>query len=208
MNGTAHTVIGAASGFMVANTLHTDPTTTMILVGLGGISGLVPDLDIDGKLSGRITFSHKAIRSVAQLIGILMIIYSYYRGVGTEKYIGMSIGALNIGLASSLRQKHMLAITGIGVLIGGLTLEETWVILMGLYILIASLVSHRSYTHSIVGVVFFAVITAKLEKSLGLPGVYYTCLIGYISHLIADSKLLPFNKRGIKLFLPFSSKEF
>ncbi|MFP3359460.1 metal-dependent hydrolase, partial [Planococcus sp. SIMBA_143] len=28
------------------------------------------------------------------------------------------------------------------------------------------------------------------------------------SHLMADMKYLPFNKRGIKLFLPLSSKEF
>ena len=208
MNGTAHATIGAASGFMVANTLHTDPSTTIILIGIGGISGLVPDLDIDGKLSGRITLSHTMIRIVAQLIGIMLIFYSFFKGSGTEKYIGMGIGAIVMGIASSIKQKHMLTITGTGVLFGGLTLEESWITLMGLYIIIASLISHRTYTHSIIGVIFFAVIAYKLENSLGIPGVYYTCLIGYISHLIADSKLIPFNKRGIKLLLPLSSKEF
>ena len=128
MNGTAHAAIGAAGGFIVANTFHTDPATTVFLVGLGGVSGLIPDLDIDGKLRGRITLSHKMIRTVAQLIGMMMIFYSLYEGTGTEKYIGIGIGLGMISIASSIKQKHMLTITGVGVLAGGLSLEEIWLI--------------------------------------------------------------------------------
>ncbi|MBT2725119.1 MULTISPECIES: metal-dependent hydrolase [unclassified Bacillus (in: firmicutes)] len=207
MNGTAHAAIGAATGFIVANTFHTSPSTTLFLVGLGGISGLIPDLDIDGKLRGKITLSHKVIRIVAQLIGIMMVFYSFYEGTTREKWIGLGIGIGLMIAASLIKQKHMLTITGIGVIAGGFSLTEIWLILLGIYILIASLVSHRSYTHSILGVVFFGIIASKLERSLGIDGVFYTCLAGYISHLIADFKILPFNKRGIKLFLPVSSKE-
>ncbi|MEH7375475.1 MULTISPECIES: metal-dependent hydrolase [Bacillaceae] len=207
MNGTAHAAIGAATGFIVANTFHTSPSTTLFLVGLGGISGLIPDLDIDGKLRGKITLSHKVIRIVGQLIGILMVFYSFYEGTTREKWIGLGIGMGLMIAASLIKQKHMLTITGIGVIAGGFSLTEIWLILLGIYILIASLVSHRSYTHSILGVVFFGIIASKLERSLGIDGVFYTCLAGYISHLIADFKILPFNKRGIKLFLPVSSKE-
>jgi inner membrane protein len=207
MNGTAHTAIGAAGGFIAANTFHADPAVTVFLVGLGGVSGLIPDLDIDGALRGRITFSHQVIRTVAQLIGALMIFYSLYEGSGTDKYIGVVIGAIMIGIASAIKQKHMLTITGIGVIAGGLSLDETWLILLGIYIIAASFVAHRSYTHSIAGVIFFSIIASKLEDSLGIDGVYYACLLGYVSHLAADSKLLPMNRRGIKLFLPISSKE-
>lgn len=207
MNGTAHAVIGAATGFIVANTFQSSPSTTLFLVGLGGVSGLIPDLDIDGKLRGKITLSHKMIRTVAQLIGILMVFYSFYEGMDIEKYIGGGIGIGMIVISSSIKQKHMLTLTGIGVIAGGFFLEETWLMLLGVYILIASFVSHRSYTHSILGVLYFGLIASKLEVSLAIDGVFYTCLAGYISHLIADSKLLPFNKRGVKLFLPISSKE-
>src|SRR5699024_9795855 len=195
----------AAGGFIVANTLHTDPATTVFLVGLGGDSGLVPDLDIDGKLRGRITLSHKVIRSIAQLIGMMMIIYSFDAVTGTEQDKGIVIRLGMVGIASSNKQKHMLTITGVGVLAGGLSLEEIWLILLGTYIIVASVVAHRGYTHSVVGVIFFAIIASKLGESLGIDGVYYACLVGYINHLVADSKLLPVNKRGIKLFLPFSS---
>jgi inner membrane protein len=207
VNGTAHAAIGAATGFIVANTFETPPSTTLFLIGLGGISGLIPDLDIDGKLRGKITLSHKVIRTVAQLIGILMVFYSFYEGSTKEKWIGIGIGIVMMVAASFIKQKHMLTITGVGVIAGGFSLSEIWLILLGIYIIIASFVSHRSYTHSILGVLFFGIIASKLELSLGIDGVFYTCLAGYISHLIADFKILPFNKRGIKLFLPVSSKE-
>jgi len=207
LNGTAHAAFGAATGFIVANTFQTSPSTTLLLVGLGGVSGLIPDLDIDGSLRGKITISHKVIRTVAQLIGALMILYSFFEGGAAEKWIGIGIGLAMMVAASMIKQKHMLTITGVGVLVGGFSLQESWLILLGIYILIASFVAHRSYTHSILGVIFFGIIASRLEASLGINGVYYSCLAGYISHLVADFKILPFNKRGIKLFLPVSSKE-
>ncbi|PAE44568.1 metal-dependent hydrolase [Bacillus sp. 7884-1] len=207
MNGTAHTAIGAATGFIAANTFHSSPTETIILVGLGAVSGLMPDLDIDGKLRGKITLSHKVIRLTALLIGIMMVFYSFYEGRAAEKWFGIGSGLVIMIVSSLIKQKHMLTITGIGVLIGGISLSEVWLILLGVFVIIASITSHRSYTHSILGVIFFGIIASKLEVSLGIDGVFYACLGGYISHLLADLKILPFNKRGIKLFLPVSKIE-
>jgi inner membrane protein len=207
MNGTAHASIGAATGFIAANAFQSSPSETMLFVGLGAVSGLMPDLDIDGKLRGKITLSHKVIRTAALLIGILMVFYSFYEGRAADKWLGIGSGLAIIVVSSFIKQKHMLTITGIGVLAGGFSLSETWLILLGVYIIIASIVSHRSYTHSILGIIFFGIISWQLEGSLGMDGVFYTCLGGYISHLIADLKILPFNRRGIKLFLPVSSIE-
>jgi inner membrane protein len=207
LNGTAHTAIGAATGFIAANTFHSSPTETMILVGLGAVSGLMPDLDIDGKLRGKITLSHKVIRLAALFIGILMVFYSFYEGSTVDKWFGIGSGLVIIIVSSLIKQKHMLTITGIGVLAGGISLSEVWLILLGIYIVIASITSHRSYTHSILGVIFFGIIASKLEGSIGIDGVFYACLGGYISHLMADLKILPFNRRGIKLFLPVSKIE-
>ncbi|MBS4192947.1 metal-dependent hydrolase [Bacillus sp. FJAT-49705] len=207
MNGTSHTVIGAATGLVTANLLQTNPTETMILVGLGAISGLIPDLDINGKLSNKVTVSHKLIRSVVQFIAVLMILYSYFTRVGMDKWFGIGLGIGIIIISTFLTQRRMLTITGIGVVVGGLSFHESWIWLLGIYIIIASFVSHRSYTHSIIGILFFGYIAFQFEKSVQLDGVSMTCLLGYASHLIADMKLLPFNKRGVKLFLPFSKKE-
>jgi inner membrane protein len=207
LKGTSHAAVGAATGFVVANSLQTSPTITLLLVGLGGVSGLIPDLDIDGKLRGKITISHKVIRLSALIIGVLMILYSFIEKESIERWLGMGIGFLIIVVASLIKQKHMLTITGISVFIGGVTLEELWIILLGIYIIVASITSHRSYTHSLIGVIFFGIIASLFETSLKIEGVFYACLGGYVSHLIGDLKILPFSKRGVKLFLPLSSKE-
>jgi len=208
LNGTAHAALGAAAGFFTATAVNSDPSATMLLSGIGAVSGLLPDIDIDGKLSNKITLSYKMIRPVAQLIGLLMVLYSFMEGDSTEKWIGIGIGAAMVMISSVLTQRRMLTITGIGVLAGGISLQEYWLILLGVYIIVASLIPHRTYTHSLIGLVFFAAIARGFEQSIGVVGIFPTCLIGYISHLIADMKILPFNKKGVKFFLPLSAKEF
>ncbi|MFC7784215.1 MULTISPECIES: metal-dependent hydrolase [unclassified Rossellomorea] len=207
MNGTAHMAIGAATGFIVANSFGSGPDITATLVAIGGVSGLMPDMDIDGKLSNKVTFSPKMIRAVAQIIGFLMMVYSYLEGIGKEQWLGIGYGAGMMILSSFITQRRMLMITGIGVTACGWQLNETWLWLLGIYIFVASFVSHRSYTHSVLGIVYYGMIAHYLESSIMIDGVFEACVIGYASHLIADMKFLPFNKRGIKLFLPLSSKE-
>lgn len=208
MKGSAHFVIGAASGLIVSNTVQTDLTTTILFVGLGAVTGLIPDLDIDGKLSNKITISYKIIRTVACIIGFLLMVYCYLDGNVLSKWLGVALGFGIIVLSSFIKQRHMLTITGIAVLLAGFSLDKTWLWLLGTFIIVASLVPHRSYTHSIVGILYFGVISYQFEISMGIEGVFACCMAGYISHLIADMKMLPFNKRGVKFFLPFSKHEF
>lgn len=207
MKGTTHAVVGAAAGFAVANYYQASPATTLILVGLGGISGLMPDMDIDGTLRNKITISHKVFRTVAQLIGVLMMVYSFLNGNLQEQIYGAAIGAAILLLSLFIKKKHMLTITGGAVLVGGISLQENWLLLLGIFIIISSLISHRSYTHSIVGILFYGIISWQFAQATQIEGAYYTCLLAYISHIICDSRFLPANKRGVKLFLPLSSKE-
>lgn len=207
MNGTAHMLIGAGVGFIAANSYQTDPAGTLLFVGIGAVAGLMPDIDIDGKLTNRITFSHKMIQYITQLIGFLMMIYSYIEGSGKEKWLGIAVGIAIMIVSTQITQRRMLTVTGVGVFIGGLSLQEPWLLLLGIFIIIASFVRHRSYTHSLLGLIFFGVIAHLLEQSIGIEGVYKVSVAAYASHLIADMKFLPFNRRGVKLFLPLSSKE-
>lgn len=208
LNGTAHTVIGAGAGFLTANVLQTDPTETIILVGLGAISGLMPDVDIDGKLSNKITISHKLIKSIVQCLSVLFILICYFIGSGIYKWAGVAAGLILFFLSSFIKQRRMLTITGIGLLIGGFYLHENWLWMLGIFIITASFVPHRSYTHSILGILAFSYISFQLEASMKMDGVCIACLLGYISHILADMKILPFNKKGVKLFLPFTNREF
>ena len=208
MNGTAHLTLGAAAGFAVAYSLQSDPTTTMMFVGLGGVAGLIPDIDSNGKLSNKITVSHKFVRTLIQTIGILILLFSYIKYFDMTRWIGMGIGIVVFFLATSITQRLMLTVTGIAVIAAGIYFTEIWALLLGIFITIASFIPHRSYTHSILGIIFFGVIAYLFEARVGIHGIFTTCMFGYISHLIADMKVFPFNKRGVKWFLPFSKKEF
>ena len=208
MNGTAHLTVGAAAGFAVAYSLQSDPTTTMMFVGLGGVAGLMPDIDSNGKLSNKITVSHKFVRTLIQTIGILILLFSYIKYFDMTRWIGMGIGIVVFFLATSITQRLMLTVTGIAVIAAGIYFTEIWALLLGIFITIASFIPHRSYTHSILGIIFFGVIAYLFEARVGIHGIFTTCMFGYISHLIADMKVFPFNKRGVKWFLPFSKKEF
>jgi inner membrane protein len=207
VNGTAHMAAGAAAGFITANATGSDLNGTVILVTAGAISGLMPDMDIDGKLSNKVTFSPKMIRAVAQVIGFMMILYSFLEEQGREQWIGIGYGIGILMVSTVITQRRMLTITGIGVTAAGWHMDETWLWLLGIYIVIASFVSHRSYTHSLLGVIFFGFISKYFESSLQIEGVFEACMLGYASHLVGDMKFLPFNKRGVKLFLPFTAKE-
>jgi inner membrane protein len=207
VNGTAHMAAGAAAGFITANSMGSNLSMTAVLVTVGGISGLMPDMDIDGKLSNKVTFSPKMIRAVAQVIGLMMMVYSFLEEHGREQWIGIGYGIGILLLSAVITQRRMLTFTGIGVTAAGWHLDETWLWLLGIYIVIASFVSHRSYTHSLLGLIFFGFIAKYFESSLKIEGIFEACMLGYASHLVGDMKLLPFNKRGVKLFLPFTSKE-
>ncbi|AZV42567.1 metal-dependent hydrolase [Peribacillus asahii] len=208
MNGTAHMIVGASTGFAVAYAMQADPTTTIMFVGLGGVTALIPDMDTDGKLSNKITFSYKFARATLQLMGVLILLYSFLEHANVMRWIGAGLGVGVIILASFLTQRMMLTLTGIGVVAAGIYIEENWILLLGVYMILASFVAHRSYTHSIIGVLFFGIIAYQFEASVGIEGMFLTCMLGYISHLITDMKVFPFNKRGVRWFLPFSKKEF
>jgi inner membrane protein len=207
VNGTAHMVIGAGAGFLAARYLQTAPAETLLLLGAGGLSGLIPDLDVDGKLRNTFTSSHKFLMSLAQLIGIAVIVYSWWAGTEAEMWRGIAAGLAIMLVSVFIKKRHLLTVAGTGALAGGVFLDENWVWLLGIYIIIASLVSHRSYTHSLLGAAFFTVILYYLQISIETEGILLAGTAGYISHLAADMKWLPFNKRGVKLFLPFSRKE-
>ena len=46
------------------------------------------------------------------------------------------------------------------------------------------------------------------QATLDFDGLFFVGVLGYISHLVADMKMLPVNRRGVKLFAPIWNKEF
>lgn len=214
MKGVSHLAIGAVTGIGIGLFEQVDPLTVGVFAVIGGICGLVPDLDTNGLAANKITLSKKMIKSPMLILGTLVILFALYQALTMSGFNEQFLYRIFVGgglllLATIITQKRMLTLTGAGVVASGVAMDMTvWVILLGVYMIMASFLPHRSYTHSIIGVIFFGIILYMAESALNMQGLFYVGLAGYVSHLIADMKLLPINKRGVKLFAPLWNKEF
>ena len=209
MKGSSHAIVGGVVGGVVSLGVGNDPISvgTGTLVAAGTVAGLVPDLDTNGKLSGKLTISYKVIKSAMMIVGILLSLYSLINGDMLEKVLGFVVG-LGIAVFANkyITQRKMLLITGIGVIIGGFVLSTLWIVLMGIYIALASVMGHRTYTHSLIGLIYFGYISYLVSVDFSqVEGLFMALVLGYISHLVCDFKV--FNKQGVKLLRPFVNVE-
>lgn len=74
-------------------------------------------------------------------------------------------------------------------------------ILMGLFSFALAISRHRSFTHSILGLILFTAIIRLTIMEYGLFSMYKGFILGYISHLILDL----FSSKGIRLFYPMKA---
>lgn len=209
LKGKTHAAIGAVSGTIVAVWVEAAPFETALLALIGSVSALVPDLDVNGKLANSITVEKKWLILFFTVSGLLLALYSYFMLFGVNQITGFltSIGLLLLPRLF-IKQRTMLFLTGAAVVYAGWYIQQNWLIYTGLFILFASLVSHRTWTHSLIGFWLFYFVAAEISRTYLLPGLLPALLLSYFSHLLADMKLLPANKKGIKFFYPIWKKEF
>jgi inner membrane protein len=79
-----------------------------------------------------------------------------------------------------------------------------WLIGFGLFVAWAPWLKHRGMTHTIWAVPIWGIIAWGLEKQLQVEGLAITAMLGYLSHLIADT-LTP---SGVKWLYPLVKKSF
>ncbi|PPA71863.1 metal-dependent hydrolase [Jeotgalibacillus proteolyticus] len=209
MKGTSHALVGAVAGLGIAVWQETAPAATGLLITLGCISALAPDLDTNGKLSNRISLHRKWLWFTLGAVGVLLGTYSLIMLDNILRLIGVGVALLLIIVPRYIiNQRFMIFLSGAALIFFGALWEENWVICFGLFTAVSAFLPHRGLTHSIVGLITFGGISFLLEESLGIQGIIYACTAGYLSHLILDMKCLPFNKKGVKWFQPLWKKEF
>ena len=213
MKGSSHAAIGVAVGTIAGYQVHPDLYTVAIAALVGGVSALVPDLDTNGLASNRITISKKVTQWLMQLVGagiFVAIVYQYFtKGFTPSILIYAGIGLLFFIVSRFITQRRMLTLTGVMVMWLGIVMHQSiGVMLAGSYIIIASFLPHRSYTHSLIGLVFYAFILNQLQQDWQIDVLLIAGIAGYASHLIADMKVFPMNRRGVKWFAPLWNKEW
>ncbi|MBS4217586.1 metal-dependent hydrolase [Bacillus sp. FJAT-49711] len=208
MDGKTHFIAGGIAGIGVASYVGAELSTAISFTLLGACIGLVPDLDVKGTLSNKISLNKNWIITLLGLLGLLIIVNSFIVYKEIDRLLGFGLGlALLILPPFFIKQKYMLLLTGAASLIIGITQQSTWLMLLGIYICVAALLPHRSLTHSLIGLFYFSLIGYFLEKDFQTDGILLVCIVSYTSHLILDMKLFPRNRKGIKLFQPFSNIE-
>jgi inner membrane protein len=213
MKGSSHLTIGIAVGAIAGYITQPDLTTILVCAGIGGVSGVAPDLDTNGLASNRITLSKKVSKALMEIAGIGILLTLVYKvltnGMSNDIYIPGAMGLVLLIVSRLITQKRMLTITGILVMLLGFVIDQSiGILLAGSYITIASFLPHRSYTHSLLGVAFYALILHYLHQEWPIDGMVLAGMAGYISHLVADMKALPVNRRGVKWFAPLWKQEF
>ncbi|MCJ7843602.1 metal-dependent hydrolase [Lederbergia sp. NSJ-179] len=209
MDGKTHFIGGCLTGMGIAQYTNADLITAVSFTLLGGFVGLVPDLDVKGVLTKKISINKKWLIAVLSIIGLYLILstslspHTYW-----QKWQGLLIGsALLVLPLLIITQKRMLILTGALVCLLSMYYESIWLMMLGIYIAVASFLPHRSLTHSLLGLAYFSWLGYFMEKEFLVDGMMFVCMGGYASHLLLDMKWLPKNRRGIKLFLPFSKVE-
>ncbi|TFE02955.1 metal-dependent hydrolase [Jeotgalibacillus salarius] len=209
MKGASHALVGTTIGLGTAVFYDLEPAATGLVMLLGSTAALAPDLDTNGRLSNRISLHRKWLWYTLSAIGVLIGIFSLISLSGVIKAGGL-IAAVTLIIAPRflIKQRFMVMLTGFTLAGIGWFYTEYWLIYFGLFTIVSSFLSHRGLTHSLPGLIIFTYIAHTLELRLGIEGITTVCFCAYLSHLILDMKLLPFNKKGVKWFLPFFSREF
>ncbi|QPC46506.1 metal-dependent hydrolase [Mangrovibacillus cuniculi] len=208
MNGTTHAVVGGTVGVSIGIASNVPTETTFFLASAGIVAALMPDIDTQGILANKLAAGKKLMCSVCTLAAICLGIMWFLGELSWNAYMLIPIVIGLIAVPPVIPKKYF--VSGAGSLLAGIGIytQLNAIIYLGVFILIGSLLPHRSYTHSILGLAFWGIISVYLELWLAVEQLMVTLVIAYASHLLLDSKYIPPNRRGIKLFLPFSNKNF
>ncbi|REE57484.1 inner membrane protein [Paenibacillus taihuensis] len=210
MKGTTHLAIGAAIGVAAAATHPITPKNVAVFMIVAAFSALSADLDGTNMLSGKLSKAARLIRELMLWGGIVMTgaaVYLYaVRGSFYPLYAAGSAAVLLLGMLSrngAIRNALVSAIGGV-LLYTGFMVQMNWLMGLGVYIAWVPWLNHRGLTHTVWAVIAWGAIGWGLEQQIGIPGVAYTAVCGYVSHLVADT-LTP---SGVKWLYPLTKKTF
>lgn len=192
MDGKSHLAAGvifSGVGLMVTDTPLQEIAMPLII---GGISGLAPDLDHQNSiLTQKFSFPIRILMSVGSAVLTLYLAYQLFLFQFAKEYI---IGVILVGatlLALSLaymKPKTLLLISGIALVIVGILLPNTMIslVVLGLFVVIASRLKHRGLTHSLYFLIFWSIFSFLLQKEIGQNHIWLAGTLGYLSHLLTD----------------------
>ncbi|GLX70725.1 metal-dependent hydrolase [Paenibacillus glycanilyticus] len=210
MKGTTHLTIGVAIGAAAAAHYPFSIANAATYLAVAAFSALSADLDGPSLLSSKAGKLSKWLHNLLQGSGWLLTAVAVYLYI-SDKYwnIPLSIACATLLLLGLVVQGGMIrnalvSAVGVALLYGGVNLSISWLIGLGVFIAWAPWLKHRGLTHTVWAVIAWGAIAWGLEQQLQLEGLMQIAVIGYLSHLVADT-LTP---SGVKWLYPMIKKSF
>jgi inner membrane protein len=208
MKGTTHLAIGIAIGAAASAAYPFTVKNAALYITVAVFSALSADLDGQSMLIGKLNKVSKILRNAVLWSGVLLAIaatYLYYvQRLFYPELTAISVMVLLLGFvatAGTFRNALVSAIGG-GLLYSGWIWEMNWLMGFGLFVAWVPWLAHRGMTHTVWAAALWGAIGWGLEQQLGVEGITVVSVVGYLSHLLADT-LTP---SGVKWLFPFSKK--
>lgn len=222
MMGRSHLAFGIMSGLLVARGVQAPLPEGVGITALAAASALVPDLDVDGLLMRRLTERPLIwIRRLFGYAGVILILLSYFPNTRNEQFGTALVGLLCLGVGFVLKdqaaRRWMLSLMGVLLAVGslywrlgehvftlsgltqGIQGSGRWLIWLGLFIAVVPHFPHRTYSHTLWALAVWGAIWYEAEASLRIHGLFMAGIIGYASHLLADTLTVS----GVRYLHPF-----
>ncbi len=210
MKGKTHLAIGAIIGAGAAIYYSPENNNSLYYIGVAAFSALAADLDGPSMLSSKLTRLSRQIRELALWGGVIylaIVTYLFISGKPVPPIMaGSSVAALLIGLVmkQGAIRNTLVSIVGLYFIYLGLSDNQQWLIGLGAFVVWAPWLKHRGMTHTMWIVPLWGWIGLGLEQELRIEGLAITAMLGYMSHLVADT-LTP---SGVKWLYPLMKKSF
>ncbi|NIK79653.1 inner membrane protein [Paenibacillus castaneae] len=210
MTGKTHLAIGVAVGAAASIYYPFTFQNAAFYITVAGFSALSADLDGPSMLSSKLGKLSKLIREFTLWIGLLlagMIVYAFFMEKSLSPiYIGAAAAVFLLGLVAKqgVIRNILVSVVGLLVMYAGYTYGMNWLIGFGLFVGWAPWLKHRGMTHTIWAVPIWGAIALGLENQIKVDGIATVAMLGYFSHLAADT-LTP---SGVKWLYPLTKKSF
>jgi inner membrane protein len=210
MTGKTHLAIGAAVGAAASVYYPFTLEHAALYIAVAGFSALSADLDGPSMLSTKLSKLSKLIRELTLWSGCLLAgIVAYYFFTDQSPspvYIGVAAAIFLLGLVAKqgVIRNVLASVVGCMVMYAGYYYQMNWLIGFGLFSAWVPWLKHRGMTHTIWAVPIWGYIGLGLENQLQVEGIAIVSMLGYLSHLVADT-LTP---SGVKWLYPLTKKSF
>lgn len=210
MTGKTHLAIGMTIGAMAAVYYTNVMEDAAIYIAVASFSALAADLDGNSMLSSKLGKLSKLIREFTLWFGILFAaLIGYYYVTETSPsplYLGAAGAVFLLGLVAKqgVIRNVLVSVVGAALVYAGYVHQMHWLVGFGLFVAFVPWLKHRGMTHTIWAIPIWGAIGWGLEQHIQLEGIALISILGYASHLIADT-LTP---SGVKWLYPLMKKSF